>query len=138
VWEQSPLAPCLNPLLCIITLDTGTRTWLDAQGHCDDLTLGNRKGWRLPTVQELASLVDPTVPFPGPTLPVGHPFTNVQTRVLLMGGDTFANYWSATTNARDAGFAWVVTFNFGLVSADFKSVPNFVWCVRGGHGVDPQ
>src|SRR6266849_5696589 len=64
VWEQSP--------------DSRSRTWFDAQIHCNQRTVGNRSAWRLPTVQELASLVDPSVPPPGPTLPAGHPFTNLQ------------------------------------------------------------
>ncbi len=44
VWEQSP--------------DTTTRTWQFAHVHCNQKTVGNRKGWRLATNQELASLVD--------------------------------------------------------------------------------
>ena len=48
VWEQSP--------------DTVTRDWLVAHRFCIDRAVGNRnrKGWRLPTVQEIVSLVDPT------------------------------------------------------------------------------
>ena len=63
VWEQSPEAK--------------TENWSGARFHCTRLTTGGRKGWRLPSVHELASLVDPSVA-PGPTLPAGHPFTNVQ------------------------------------------------------------
>jgi len=113
VWEQSP--------------STSTFTWSNAQKNCNQLTVGNRKGWRLPTVQELASLVDPSVS-PGPTLPAGHPFSNVQSDV----------YWSATTLAVNTSFAWVVFFNDGFVSNVFKSGDGLVWCVRGGQGVDPQ
>ena len=48
VWEQSP--------------DTNLQTWLSAQFHCNALATGGRLGWRLPTLQELASLVDPNNP----------------------------------------------------------------------------
>jgi hypothetical protein len=115
VWERSPSNNDIN--------------WLSAQRHCNNLTVGNRKGWRLPTVQELASLVDPSVPFPGPSLPAGHPFSNVQSSF----------YWSATTNA-DLSIlaAWGVYFSNGLVMMDVLSLFNCVWCVRGGQGVGSQ
>src|SRR5258706_8664700 len=64
VWEQSPSASQF--------------TWELAQIHCNSLRTGGRLGWRLPTLQELASLVDTSVSPPGPTLPSGHPFSNVQ------------------------------------------------------------
>ena len=40
------------------------------------MTVGGTKGWRLPSVAELASLVDPANS--NPALPTGHPFSNVQ------------------------------------------------------------
>lgn len=119
VWERAP--------------DSTARTWVSAQAFCNDRIVGNRKGWRLPTIQELASLVDPSVPLPGPTLPAGHPFTNVQS-----GPTPLSDYWSATSAAFDAAAAWLVYFNHGSVNVDFKSVDAFVWCVRGGQGVDVQ
>ncbi len=103
-------------------------TWENAQIHCNRLTTGGRLGWRLPTLQELASLVDPTVPSPGPTLPIGHPFTSVLTSF----------YWSATTSAPNTSSVWEVSFEFGDVDIFAKDGNNFVWCVRGGQGVDPQ
>ena len=119
VWEQS--------------LSLSNSNWLDAQTHCNRLTTGGRLGWQLPTLQELTSLVDPSVPFPGPTLPIGHPFTNVQS----------FSYWSATTSAGNASFAWIVGFNGpvpAVFTADKIGIPIMasVWCVRGGHGVDLQ
>ena len=115
VWEQSPT--------------TLTLTWLSAQGYCTTLPKGGRLGWRLPTVQELASLVDPNNPGGNPDLPPGHPFSNVQSSA----------YWSATTYAIDSSNAWGVFFNIGGVSNGVKSSSLFlVWCVRGGQGVDPQ
>ena len=115
VWERSPST-------------TSTFTWEDAQTHCNQLNVGNRKGWRLPTIQELASLVDPTQS--NPALPAGHPFSNVL---------SFVPYWSATTGATDASRAWVVLFGSGDVVSGFpKSLTGLAWCVRGGQGVDPQ
>jgi hypothetical protein len=113
VWEKSP------SMISVI--------WIDAQSYCNNLTLGNRLGWRLPTVQELASLVDPTVYPITPTLPSGHPFTNVQS----------AFYW-ATTHVSNPALARVVNFNYGYAGLNSKSDSLFYWCTRGGQGVDPQ
>ena len=111
VWETSP--------------STSGFTWKNAQIQCNQSTVGNRKGWRLPTLQELASLVDPTATS-SPALPAGHPFTNVQSG---------APYWSATSAP---GFAWSVVFSSGGVNFGYKFFSHFTWCVRGGHGVNPQ
>jgi hypothetical protein len=115
VWEKSP--------------STSVSTWLGAQFKCNDLAVGNRMGWRLPTLQELASLVDRSVPFPGPTLPSGHPFGTAQS----------SRYWSATTASFNTDVAWFVRFDAGIVDTATKDVAGLlVWCVRGGQGVDPQ
>ena len=108
VWEQSP--------------ETKMQNWSGARFQCTSRTTGGRKGWRLPSVHELASLVDPSVS-PGPTLPAGHPFTNVQA----------AHYWSATTFAGKPALAWNVGFIMGMVH-DIKTTDTHnVWCVRGGN-----
>jgi hypothetical protein len=121
-----------------IRMETGTltftdrRNWDAARNHCIAKNVGGRKGWRLPSIPELASLVDPSVASPGPTLPPGHPFSNVQS----------INYWSATSLADstpldlDGTFAWSVLFEFGRVFSDTKSSTYFVWCVRGGMNAD--
>jgi hypothetical protein len=116
VWERSP--------------STSTFTWENAQIHCNQLNLGKRLGWRIPTLQELASLVDgDPANTSSPRLPHGHPFSsNVQSSF----------YWSATTLASVASGAWGVDFRHGDVDVGGKTGLNFVWCVRGGHGVDPQ
>lgn len=115
VWEKSP--------------DPTVRIWQSAQIHCNQKTVGNRKGWRLPTLQELASLVDgDPANTSSPRLPLGHPFSNVQSSF----------YWSATTFANNTSGAWFVFFFNGVGSLGDKSDSLFVWCVRGGQGVDPQ
>lgn len=111
VWEKSP--------------DTTTRAWISAVAYAYGKAVGGRRGWRLPTVEELASLVDPTVS--NPALPSGHPFTNVQS----------SSYWTATTNAYNSANAYYVAFNVGSVNNGAgKDVSLYVWCVRGGHGHD--
>ena len=110
VWEQSP--------------DTNTHVWStgDAAFACVSKNVGGRKGWRLPSIVELTSLIDPSVPSPGPTLPAGHPFTNVQSN----------EYWSATTVANSPVDAWMVDLNVGGVGLNLKVFALNIWCVRGG------
>ena len=118
VWEQSPSTE-LFPW-------TGSPTALDAHSHCYQLEVGGRKGWRLPTIEELASLVDTPQGSPTtPALPAGHPFNVLPTP-----------HWSSTTNASDASRAWAVGFATGSVFNPVKTATREAWCVRGGQGID--
>jgi hypothetical protein len=107
------------------TLETIEVSWTDARAACADKDVGGRKGWRLPSVSELASLVDPSIST-GPTLPLDHPFTNVQSSV----------YWSATTMAGNPKSAWLVFFDTGKVLFGFKTITFHIWCVRGSIHAD--
>ena len=107
VWERRP--------------STGLVSWAAARLACTARTTGGHKGWRLPSVHELASLVDPTRQ--NPALPASHPFTNVQS----------AFYWSASTNAALPTDAWDVHFNDGGVEGHGKANSIHAWCVRGEH-----
>jgi hypothetical protein len=105
VWERS--------------LDTTTRDFEAAIGHCSQRVVNGQTGYRLPTVKQLISLLDYSQS--SPALPSGHPFKNVQQGF----------FWSATTNVAAPPFAWVVRFSFGFVGSFIKSNTGFVWCVRG-------
>jgi hypothetical protein len=114
VWQRSPSAK---------------NTWAIAVTQCTALTIvGGRIGWRLPTVEELASLLDGNVG--SPFLPIGHPFTNVQ----VQSGE---EYWSATSSVSDTQLVWVVGFSNGGSFNEAKAPPNTnnIWCVRGGQGI---
>lgn len=106
----------------------GSQNWLDANTLCRGLTLSNRMGWRLPTVEELSSLVDPRqTPL---ALPPGHPFLNVQ------HGSGIPAYWTASNAENPVGAAWFVNL-WGGASPSFaglgnKSIQGNAWPVRGG------
>jgi hypothetical protein len=90
--------------------------------------VGGRKGWRLPSFHELASLLDPNNSSGDPDLPLGHPFD---------GGFLNGSYWSATTwinisNAADIGNAWFVNFVTRAVDFGAKNNTLTIVCVRGG------
>lgn len=115
VWERSP--------------QTTSARWIAARRTCIEKNVGGQKGWRLPSLEELTSLVDPSVAPPGPTLPPGHPFLTVKSTV----------YWSATRVDEDARGSWAVHFGLGGGATFINwahSVPS--WCVRDGIDTDAQ
>jgi hypothetical protein len=114
VWERAPTAFAFS--------------YLQIHLICNDRATGGRKGWRVPSVQELASLVDPTVASPGPALPAGHPFVDVQP----------VFYWSASTRGLFPDNSFAVSFETGHASTRPEGNPGLVWCVRGGPSADAQ
>jgi hypothetical protein len=109
-----------------------TPDWIMASIQCFQKDAGGRKGWRLATIEEIASLVDSSVDSP-PTLPKGHPFIGVQFDATSAEGPF---YWSSTTVAGyAANSAWVVEFGRGDVYGATKfEYRGRAWCVRGGYG----
>lgn len=107
VWEKSP--------------DTvNFRPWASALNSCANRITGGRMGWRLPSVHELSSLMDPSIANPGPRLPQSHPFINVQSNF----------YWAATGRSDDSAVAWGANFLEGTVVGDGKPSAHLSWCVR--------
>ena len=107
------------------TSDT-KRTWLQACTDCYRLEAGGRMGWRLPTLEELATLVSTTHSYPA--LPPDHLFQNVKSDI----------YWSGHTYQDDPGSAWYIDFDNGYVFQHTKTNPCYFRCVRGGQGYDGQ
>ena len=88
----------------------GPMTWQQAMDYV--AKLGD--GWRLPTVIELVSLVDydrcdPASAFPA--MPV-------------------AAFWSSSSDAGSASYAWYVNFGLGYVDSGGKPTTGYVRCVR--------
>lgn len=99
VWERAP-----SPALL---------TWGSAFAACLPKTTGGRKGWRLPTADELTSLQDASV------LPPGHPFEGVKQEA----------FWTATSHP-EIPSAYLV-FGSGGFGFHPKSASHRAWCVRG-------
>jgi hypothetical protein len=104
--------------------------FLEARRLCRTENTGGRQGWRLPSVEELSSLLDLSPASSDPGLPGGHPFDLREITPV---------FWSASVDDYDAvGHAYAVTF----VGEQPDTVPgvrvfpkNFhlrAWCVRGG------
>ncbi|THB77012.1 MAG: DUF1566 domain-containing protein [Desulfobulbaceae bacterium] len=73
--------------------------------------------YRLPTINELESLVDASQHFPA--LPANHPFSNPREA-----------YWSSTTSGYETDWAYVLYLNKGAVGVGYKTNHDFhVWPV---------
>jgi len=87
-----------------------------------NLSDGSEEGdWRLPTKKELVGITDPAGTEPVSTGAMGA-FTGVQA----------SSYWSSTTYASNAVFAWYVYLDDGYVDYGNKTNTFYVWPVRGG------
>jgi Protein of unknown function (DUF1566) len=74
VWERIP--------------SSSVRNFTQAKYACITRLRGGRAGWRLPTADELASLVEQAPNSMLATLPPGHPFLNVAA----------ASYWTSSVS----------------------------------------
>jgi hypothetical protein len=101
-----------------------------------NVVLQGRKGFRLPTVDELASLLY-FATGPGDRLPPGHPFVAVKT-----GDDDW--YWSCTPDLSREGNVFCVNFARGEIASKalrdaqgHYTSPHYhyLWPVRIGRGV---
>ena len=73
--------------------------------------------WFLPTINELASLVDCSRH--SPALPLGHPFIGMR-----------QGYWASTTSFFETDWAWVLYLDKGACGVGHKREPSFwVWPV---------
>jgi len=95
----------------------GQMSHADALAHCAGMTLLGHADWRLPTIEELCSIIDYSRNSPACT-------------------DVFnmlsSFYWSSSTYVGNPQAAWGVNFTNGYVTADYKSNNYNVRAVRGG------
>ena len=93
--------------------------------------VGGRQGWRVPTVEELRSLIDPAQS--NPSLPPGQPFMNIHFSVPILPGAPYDLYWSVSDDLLNPGTKQLA--NFGIPNGTGGAPPSIAfgraWCVRG-------
>lgn len=93
-----------------------TYTWDEAVIYAAKLNHSGLSNWRLPTIQELLSIVDYNRHSPA----IAEVFTDIQ----------YGFYWSSTTCAGNTTTAWYVDFNNGYVHYANKMYGYYARCVR--------
>lgn len=107
-----------------------TYTWSEAGAAfisiLNNELFGGHADWRLPTIEELSSIIDSSIAEPGPAISADY-FRNT-----ISSG----SYWSSTGSAFNSGDAWNVVFSSGSVEFSFKpGFSYYVRAVRGGQSV---
>jgi hypothetical protein len=101
--------------------------WSLADALCVAYEAGTpgRRGWRLPTLEEMLSLTESGH---NPILPSGHPFLNVAAYYT----------WTATDSPNDSTVHWLVNLVNGFAGLATATATSNFWCVRGQPGLRSQ
>ena len=133
-WCLWPLPP-LNPSISNYGTQTGVvidnttgltwqaeadltpRTWEEAKTYCRGLTLAVHSDWRLPTKIELMSIIDYSIPAPGPT--ISSRFTNATNDI----------FWTSS-DSPGGNYAFYGMFSFGAIGEQQKTTKYKARCVH--------
>ena len=94
-------------------------TWDEAVSYCEKLNLGGYTNWRLPTIQELKTLVDYTSYIPA-------------INITYFPNTASSFYWSSTIHAYNTNYTWGVSFHYGDDHYYGKNNSYYIRAVREG------
>ncbi len=117
-----------NALVAVAELYDGSASG----GDCNLADGSQPDDWRLPTINELLSLVHRDYYDPAMSNFAGTAQWSATTGFLNLVW--FSKYWSSTSYADDPDRAWQINFKYGLEGTTDKLslTRNYVWPVRGG------
>jgi len=104
MWSRAPLS-------------IGSKSFANAEAACAACRLGEHTDWRMPTLEELQSLVDYTRYNPA-----------IDTTRFPATPARF--FWSSSPDASDPDYAWIVNFYYGNVNLNHRRGHAFVRAVR--------
>ena len=103
-WEDTPASA------------KSSEDWKDARRRCERLQLDGMTGWRLPTFEELLSIVDYAKSRPAVIAPFEYTAEE--------------SYWSATPFSANFDRAWTIDFRTGETYYSYKRTNHAVRCVK--------
>jgi hypothetical protein len=109
-WERTPTFEASEPTAELSSFAQAAR-------YCDELVINGNASFRVPSVNELQTVVDETNP--GLAIDSG-----------VFPGAQAHGYWSTSLLAEDATAAWLVSFFDGFSTPSELTTPNYVRCVR--------
>ncbi|HCL56640.1 MAG TPA: hypothetical protein DHW82_06485 [Spirochaetia bacterium] len=112
LWERCPYGRA-NTTTCVAG-ETTQKTWLDALSVCENLELGERNDWRLPSISELRSVAV----WGGIDSPLG----------VFSLRDLIYEFWSST---RSSGYYWSLNGYTGASSQSSATSSLAILCVTG-------
>ena len=92
------------------------KDWEAAKAYCEELDHANKQDWRLPSHEELQTILDLTK-------------SNVMTDPSAFPDTKPSLYWSVTEYESWDVMAYVVDFSNGMLTTDEKFFANYVRCV---------
>lgn len=100
-------------------LEDTPRTWEEALVYCETLSLGGKEDWRLPSVKELATLVDESA-------------TASPVIAAVFGSEAAADYWSSSPTAPflASPAAFALDTDFGISLSRDMTETSTARCVR--------
>ncbi len=109
---------------------SGRRSWDDAVTYCEGLTLDGNSDFRLPTINELATIIDRSTYSPAINTTY---FTNTYNGSNCGWGD---GYWTSTIDVNNTNNIWVIPFQKARSCTTNKVEPGYadptarIRCVR--------
>ena len=102
--------------------------WSDAKNYCSHLKLGEHSNWKLPTKEELNSILTKnsyknSQSYSGKTY--------VKKSLLNSMIIKYQTFWCATEYNNNSSLAWNIDFNYGNIYYLDKSNVNYIRCVVG-------